>query len=167
MPAKLTKLKRCGRCNACRSKICHPTRGNRCMGCEFPSRKEGCHLRPPCTKQAANNTHFVATTGESTSASESESTSRHRYPTRLSISDNETNAGESTATALDVIGNIVSNLDHFTIDDITRNVQTGVSSTPVGDGSEFDSSEQTLIKTEVLPKQTNPQSINLPHYQSN
>ena len=159
------KLKRCGHCTACRGKVCHPTRGTRCTGCKFPARKEGCHLRQPCVKQASNTTHFAAMGGETTSASESESNTKHRYPTRLSMSDNDESEFDPASTAMEAISTVVSKLDHITLADITTNVPTGASSTPVGGCSEVDSLDRTLIENEVLPNQTT--KAILPPYLSN
>ena len=134
------------------------------MGCKYPDKKKGCLLRQPCVKQASNNAHFVSTAGETTSASESESNSKHRYPTRLSMSDNES-AIDQTSIAIEAVSNMVSNLDRITLtdfEDITSRVSTGASGTPVGGCSEVDSLDQTLVETSVLPKQANV----LPHYQS-
>jgi len=146
-----TKLKRCGRCSSCKGKICHPTSTTRCLGCKFPSRKEGCHLRQPCVRQVTGAAQFKALGEETTSASENESNSRHRYPTRLSMSsDNDEGACDPASIAMETISSAVSKLGHISLTNITTDVSTRVTNTPTSSNS--DSLDQTLIRQEVLPK---------------
>ena len=147
------RAQRCGHCGTCKGKKCQ---------------QESCYLCLPCEKQVANNTHY-AITGDETSASENKSDQKHRYHTHLSMSDNDDSATDPTSTAREVIGNIVSNFNRFSSDDITKSVSAGVSSTLVGGCSEVNSLDHTLTEnlneTEILPSQ-NLKAV-LPHNQTN